>query len=253
MKPPSAPSGGGYPVKVFQPGRSGRHRRPQPKQTWLFIAVVAVGVAVAWPHVAGVPVPQHVPHRVPWLLLAVGYAAARAATVRFEFSGETHSATLSEVALLVGLVYVGSDQLLLAAVLGTAVVTLWRRERPVKAVFNLTVKAAETMVAVVSFHLVLGGHRPLSGWGWLAGLVAVAAASAFRPCASRPSSGCRWAGPTGPRWAAWRWCWPPSHSPTWPSGRSSWPPWDQPDRGLGRRGPGRRLRLRLPQILRPAP
>jgi hypothetical protein len=153
-----------------------RGLRRQPCQTWLFTALLAVVVGVAWPTVSRLS-PPAAPWRVPLLLLAAGFAAGQLVAVRFEFAGEAHVTTLSEVPLVIGLVFANPDRLLVATLVGTAVGVLWRRQAPIKAAFNITTRALETLVATVCFHVVLGGTDAASPWGWLAAFVAVPAAN----------------------------------------------------------------------------
>jgi diguanylate cyclase (GGDEF)-like protein len=151
-----------------------RHHHPWP--TWVFTVTLALAVALAWPfvaHLTVVPTQWH----VPWPLLAVGFAAGHLVAIRFEFYGEAHEATLSEVPLLIGLVFASTGRLLTATVVGTVIGVLVRRQPPIKAVFNVSARTAETIVAAVCFHAVLGHHSPISALGWLAAMVAVSAAN----------------------------------------------------------------------------
>jgi diguanylate cyclase (GGDEF)-like protein len=75
------------------------------------------------------------------------------------------------------LVFVGPDRLLLAAAVGCAVEVVWSHLPPVKTVFNIAVPLLEAIVAVVSFHAVLGPADAISLRGSLAGFVAVTAAN----------------------------------------------------------------------------
>jgi diguanylate cyclase (GGDEF)-like protein len=163
-------------LKLGEQGASVVGRRRQPWPAWLFTAALALAVGLAWPAVAGLRQPA-APWHVPLLVLAAGFAAGHLVTIRFEFSGETHSATLSEVPLLIGLVFAPTNMLLVATVLGTAIGALWRRQTPIKAAFNIAARAAETVVAAVCFDAVLGHARVLSTTGWLAAFVAVPAAN----------------------------------------------------------------------------
>jgi diguanylate cyclase (GGDEF)-like protein len=171
-----ARSAGGTTLKLGERsgGVAGRHRQPLP--TWVFTAILALAVGASWPtvtHLFVAPAPWH----VPWLLLAAGFAAGQVVALRFEFSGEAHVATLSEVPLVIGLVFAGTDRLLFATVVGTAIGVVLRRQAPIKAAFNLSARTGETIVAALCFHAVLGHHQPISALGWLAVIVAVPAAN----------------------------------------------------------------------------
>jgi len=117
------------------------------------------------------------PWHAAWPVLAAGFAAGHLVAIRFEFYGEAHEATLSEVPLLIGLVFAGTDRLLIATVVGTAIGALLRRQTPIKSAFNVSARTVETMVAALCFHAVLGQHQAVSVFGWLAAIVAVPAAN----------------------------------------------------------------------------
>jgi diguanylate cyclase (GGDEF)-like protein len=150
-------------------------KRAQPWPTWAFTGLLAAVVAAAWRPVAQLPL-IGAPARVPWLLLAVGFAVAGIVAIRFEISGEAHAATLSEVPLLIGLVFAGADRLLLAALVGSAGSALWRRRSPIKAAFNVATRMVEAVVAAACYHAVLGQAGALSARGWAAAFVALPSA-----------------------------------------------------------------------------
>jgi diguanylate cyclase (GGDEF)-like protein len=157
--------------------RRGAHR--EAVRVWCFTATLALtAIALAFTAVAGLDEPW-APRRLPWPLLAVGFALSAVMVMRFEFRGEAEALTLSEVPLLLGLVFTEPGKLLLAAVVGSAVgVVLYRRQAPTKAAFNVSVQALEAVVAMVCFHAVLGNAQgvenaqAVSARGWLAALVA---------------------------------------------------------------------------------
>jgi diguanylate cyclase (GGDEF)-like protein len=163
-------------LKLGQHDRDARDRR-QPWPPWIFTILLGIAVGLAWRTVAHLRAHAAPPWQVPWPVLAAGFAIAGFAALRFEFLGETHVATLSEVPLLIGLVFARTDQLLIAAVLSSAVVALWRRRALIKVAFNVAARAAETMVAAVCFHAVLGPAAAISARSWLAAFVAVPAAN----------------------------------------------------------------------------
>jgi diguanylate cyclase (GGDEF)-like protein len=162
--------------KRFNRRTAGLYRR-QPWSTWAFTVLLALIVGLSWPEVTGRLSAISAPWRMPWLLLAAGFAAGHVMAIRFEFLGETQEVTLSEVPLLIGLVFAGTDRLLLATAVGSAAAVLWRRHPPVKSVFNVAVRLLETVVAAVCFHAVLGHAGAISLKGLLAAFVAVPAAN----------------------------------------------------------------------------
>jgi diguanylate cyclase (GGDEF)-like protein len=156
----------------FLADRKGRSPSRESPGVRGFTAILVLTAAVLWMAVVrGYHAPD-APLRLPWPLLALGFAASAVMVVRFEFRGEAEALTLSEVPLLVGLVFAGPGRLLLAAVVGClAGVVIYRRQSPTKAAFNVSAQALETLVALVCYHLVLAGASAVSGRGLLAALV----------------------------------------------------------------------------------
>jgi diguanylate cyclase (GGDEF)-like protein len=150
-------------------------RGSQPWSTWAFTGVLALATAASCPAVLALRRPS-APRAVPWLLLAAGFAVGQVVALRFEWSGESHVVSLSEVPLLIGLVFASTEQLLVATVIGTAVGVAWRRRPPIKAVFNLLTRVVETVVASLCFYAVLGSAGALTARGWLAAFLALPAA-----------------------------------------------------------------------------
>jgi diguanylate cyclase (GGDEF)-like protein len=150
-----------------------RAGRRQPWAIWGFTAALVAAVVGIWFGAADHLSAPASPTQLPWLLLAAGFAAADVMVIRFEFREEAHSLTLGDIPLLVGLVFTQPNGLMLAAVVGFAAsIPLHRRQAPVKAVFNLAVRALTVVVALVCYHGVLGGASAISLRGWLAILVA---------------------------------------------------------------------------------
>src|SRR4029077_19315770 len=102
------------------------------------------------------------PFQVPWWLFAISYALAEVLVVHLQFRRDTHSFSLSEIPLVVGLFFLQPDELLLALVVGSGVaLAVHRRQSLVKLVFNLANLACVTSVAVLAFRLIVGAHDPL--------------------------------------------------------------------------------------------
>src|SRR5437016_2807984 len=76
--------------------------------------------------------------RVAWPLLALGYALTDSFAVHVEVRDNAHSFTMNELPLMIGLFLCRPEQLVLARVVGMVVaLVLVRRQRPLKALFNL--------------------------------------------------------------------------------------------------------------------
>jgi diguanylate cyclase (GGDEF)-like protein len=150
--------------------RSGRR---QPWAIWGFTAALVAAVLGIWFGVASHLSAPWAPGRLAWPIVAAGFAASDVMVIRFEFREEAHSLTLGDIPLLVGLVFTQPHELMLSALLGFAIgMSLHRRQAPVKAVFNLAVRALTVVVALVCYHAVLGGASAISLRGWLAILIA---------------------------------------------------------------------------------
>ena len=136
------------------------------------LAVVALAVASQL-----VPVPSSSPH-LPWPVLAALFVAAQAHGLVLQSQRESRVVFLSEIPLVLGLVYCDPGELVLARLLAPLLLYgVLRRIRPLKLAFNLSVAALEVSVALLAVRLVLDGAAPLGLRGWLALYVATAVSS----------------------------------------------------------------------------
>ena len=107
------------------------------------------------------------------LALPVLYALAEMAVIHVQFRSEASSFSLSEVVLVLGLVYATPGELVLARLLGGLVALVVHRRQPwLKVTFNLASFALDACVAVLVHRAVLGDAGLLSLRGWLAVLAA---------------------------------------------------------------------------------
>jgi diguanylate cyclase (GGDEF)-like protein len=136
--------------------------------------VLAIAMVTIWSTAAAHVSAVHVPAHLPWLILAAGFAGTSKMVVRFEFHEHSEGLTFSDVPLLIGLVFVRPEQLLLAALIGTAVANaLIERQPIIKQAFNAIVVSLAAGAAVVCYHALLGGSSPVSARGWLAAFITV--------------------------------------------------------------------------------
>ena len=113
------------------------------------------------------------PFQVPWWLLAIGYGLAEVLVVHLQFRRDTHSFSLSEIPLVVGLFFLRPSELLLALVVGRAVaLALHRRQPLIKLAFNLANLACVTSAAVLVFRSIVAARDPLGPAGWLGAMAA---------------------------------------------------------------------------------
>jgi len=144
---------------------------------WLVIAAVAVGALVLYEsRLAGLSATFSAP-RLPWWGLALVFFLAESFPVHLHFRSETHSLSLSEVGIVLGLFLASPEALLLGLVVGAGCALLMvRRQRPLKLAFNVAQFALSTCAALVAFRALVAlgdAHGPV---GWAA---AGAGAAAF--------------------------------------------------------------------------
>ena len=144
----------------------GRRRSPE---RWIWaLAIVVLGIcgALIGLHVGRLHALTK-PH-IPWWALALGFAAAERAVVHLHFRRSAHSFTLADVPMVLGLIFASAPQLLIGAVLGSAV--MWivdRRLPPLKVVFNVAQLTLATCVALTIVHAFSGTVHSIRPILWL--------------------------------------------------------------------------------------
>ena len=148
-----------------------------PALIWLVSAALATTTLVLYRFViAGLP-SLDAPLDLSWAIVAAGYCVAEVLVVHLQFRRDTHSFSLSEIPLVVGLFFVPPAMLLLALVLGSgAALAFYRRQPPLKLAFNLANLAFTTSLAIILFRLIVRSEDPLGVSGWTGALVAAIAA-----------------------------------------------------------------------------
>src|SRR3989442_3593015 len=147
-------------------------RRPSP-----IAGVVAFSTCLAALALAGYGVivrghldPIPAPFRIPWIVLAAGFAVADLLAIHIEIGDDAHSFTLSEVPLVIGMFLCNPSGVVLARVLGAFIVlAVIQKQRPLKLGFNLSLAGLESVCAVAT----LAAARALVGRGVVAGWIAV--------------------------------------------------------------------------------
>ena len=111
---------------------------------------------------------------VPWWLFAVAFVATEAYVVHVHFRREAHTFSMTELVLTLGLFMVAPAQLVLAHLIGGAIALFGiRRQRPIKAAFNLSLFTLSTCVAIAVFHMIAANAEASDARLWFAALVAV--------------------------------------------------------------------------------
>ena len=115
---------------------------------------------------------------LPWWVLAGVFLVAEAWPVHIHFRRETHSLSLTDFAIVLGLFLVSPGGLLVAQLIGAAVaMVVLRKQRPVKIAFNLAQFALGTSVALVLFRALTPDASAAAPIAWCAALVAVGASA----------------------------------------------------------------------------
>ena len=138
----------------------------------LLILVMALVAAGTWFAVWDLPRVSSLP-AIPWPLLALGFVAAELGMVRIGIGRHTYDVSLSELPLVIGLLFVSPVALLLARSSASLFVEVTKRRPVSKRAFNFVLESLEAAVAVVVFRAVLGDHAALGLVGWLAAFSAV--------------------------------------------------------------------------------
>ena len=137
----------------------------------LTVALLLVGVAAAHPFLDAAPfLPSP---ELSWWALALLFAVAETSVMYVQEKREAQTASLSEVPLTLGLFLAGPLAVLIARVLGLALLTaVKRRTPPLKTTFNLALMVAETGVAIAVFAGVTTLADGLGPVSWFAALAA---------------------------------------------------------------------------------
>ena len=117
------------------------------------IAATAVAAIVLWQEVVRDLRRTRPACAIPWWALAAGFAFTELFVIHAHVRGSAHSLSLSEVPLVLGLLLADPQELVLAMVVGPAIVLL-RHARPglVRLVFNLAQFGLTAVVATITLH-----------------------------------------------------------------------------------------------------
>jgi hypothetical protein len=157
-------------------GHDARPRLTGVQRVWACnVVLAATAVALTATVIARLPSPATRAAAPLWLLV-VAFAAAEMLVVHLHYGRASHSFSLSEIPLVVGLYFAAPLALVAMRVLGSGY-SLWthRRQSKIKLCFNLAYLLLETSVALLVWHAVLRGADPFGPAGWLAVMAAVAA------------------------------------------------------------------------------
>ncbi len=138
------------------------------------MAAATLALAGWWLPAHAVP---EAPVRLEWWLLAIFFAATETAIIHIPVQRDAHTISMSEIPLILGLLFASPVELLVGRVAGAVLaLALYRRQPIEKICFNATLFALEVVTAVTVYRAVLGTASPAAPRGWVAALVAAGAA-----------------------------------------------------------------------------
>jgi len=145
-------------------------------RVWLLVAGLGAAAAVLGFRLAELA-PVLAAPRLPWWGLALIFFLTESFPVHLHFRSETHTLSLSELGVVLGLFLASPGGLALGLVLGAGLaLVLVRRQRPLKVAFNEAQFLLSAGVGVVAFRAVASLGDPHGPIGWAA---AAAGAVAF--------------------------------------------------------------------------
>jgi GGDEF domain-containing protein len=155
-----------------------RANRPTGRVLALVVMLAIVGT-VLWVGLQSYPPDPPVDLRIPWWVLALMFAATEVWVFHIQVGREAQSISISEIPFMLAFFYAVPEDLLIARVVGPALVMLLhRRQTLLKSGLNIALIFADTTVALVVFRFVSGGST-VDGWReWTGGVLACAVAMA---------------------------------------------------------------------------
>jgi diguanylate cyclase (GGDEF)-like protein len=145
------------------------HRLHLPSPLWLLTALVGAGAVLLLLGPLADLHPAHTALTLQWWSLGPLFLVAEVCVLHLYFGRDAHTVSLSEIALVLGLLFATPVDLVVAQVAGAAVALSLHRRQPVhKLAFNLANLALSACIAVSVFRAVLDHHSATSPWGWAA-------------------------------------------------------------------------------------
>ncbi len=140
---------------------------------WFFasgLAAISAGF-VALCRNSGPSIPG--PHLAWWSLVAA-FAISEGFVVHLRVGRHAHSFSLSELPLVVSLAFARPSTIVIAQAVGVGLtLALYRRQTPIRVIFNLAQRAFTTMIAIAVFRMMLAVGGPTWPVIWAAGVAAV--------------------------------------------------------------------------------
>ncbi len=156
----------------------GKNMRLRSAAIWLLVGLVSATTVALYLAIVR-DLPSYTDgFRVPWWALAVGFAAAEVFVIHAHIRGSSHTLSLSELPLVVGLLLAAPQELVIAQVAGPILVLLFVRScAPVKVAFNLAQFALTATLSVIVLHALMPAPAEIGPGIWTATFLAVGASS----------------------------------------------------------------------------
>src|SRR5690348_2517895 len=140
------------------------------QRIWILDAALVVAALAATLLYAGrLPAPADASILVPWWALAAAFAGAEACAVHVRVRRSSHTFTLGEIPLVLGLAFARPADLIIGITLGSLLVLLRNREQtPTKIVFNVGQLSLGAVLAIVVAHALMPAGAATSPSAWLA-------------------------------------------------------------------------------------
>jgi diguanylate cyclase (GGDEF)-like protein len=141
------------------------------QRIWVMSCSMALVSLVLYVTIVGHYEPIH-PLPLPWWVLAAMFGFVEVFVVQFDVRDDTVSFSLIEIPLVLGLFFAGPANLVLGQLAGAAAaLVLYRRQKPIKLAFNLSLLALQACLALSLFHPIVSLGDPLGPAGWAAALL----------------------------------------------------------------------------------
>ena len=112
-----------------------------------YLLLLAAGAALLWHQAAGLP-PYRAAGLLSWPVVAAASAAAELFVLHIQVRREAQAVSLSEIPMMLGLFFCTPLAFGLGRVAGVLLVcALWRRQAPIKLIFNCVQVGLESAVA----------------------------------------------------------------------------------------------------------
>jgi diguanylate cyclase (GGDEF)-like protein len=166
-----------------KPGAPAARRLHVPSPLWLLTALLGVAAFLLLAGPLHDLVPAHGALALHWWSLAPLFFIAEVCVLHLYFGRDAHTVSLSEIPLVLGLLFATPVDLVVAQLVGSAIALSVHRRQPLhKLAFNLVDLALSSGIAVVVFRFTLDHNNATSARGWgavMAGTVAGAIAGSL--------------------------------------------------------------------------